>query len=807
METERFLFPKKGNWLNDDWRFTEELPSGEKATAVVWKVRHKTTETYAAVKMLKVNSRNDTGATNQFRRTSRVMLQQLHHPNICGVDEFVDTSRYGPWFRMEFISNGHLLEYCRTMKDSGQQLSPLQLCDLLKPVAEALDFAHNKGVLHSDINQHHLMVHLTRQGVVGVKLIDFGEALVLDQQNHDSDSDWPSSGTPGYISPERLQGKPQCGRSDQYSFAVVVHELFLGYLPNQEKFIAAKQDAAVCSITFNRRDLMAAFRRGLAPYPAGRFDTCCEFLDAVRVALDMDQPISGSLLRSCVGLQKQKTGPVSQQTRFWEQPDFQPRRRHADPRKDCQNLQKVAHSLRQEYQSLQQELGKLEKDPVKVGIVGTRNAGKTSLFAVWNLIRNSLEDAVDLVIADDDTASYLKGISAELLQQGGVRANPYGSPPTFLKMKVTVHDRTWPLITCDFTGEFLNPETNRESEEAAETLKFLREADLIIFLFDPDPGPAKADWKILDHIDRLFHEIPPELVLAVTKIDEHWGAREELGYARFVAIYEELCCRNPLLEKVANKLYHSFCLVGLKIIPISSFGKKLSPRATQTSGLRNLSVDDLKPFQVFSPLAAAFQRRADDVKRLQYRLEQLRRKVLNVMKQLNDVEAAAKERQNQINSLVAEIERAGREIEAVIDSAKKEKSFEILKEYQSSLRPKTKDLRSLGGVEDATKCQPVLDRLNWAVTNFPLLVDECETKELLKFFTDQNKRPIIEFVLFWLMTSHASWSLAHKVAAGVPDAVKDQFNEQYSLYIRRSMRIAGTMILGIVLFFFFLLTR
>jgi hypothetical protein len=400
----------------------------------------------------------------------------------------------------------------------------------------------------------------------------------------------------------------------------------------------------------------------------------------------------------------------------------------------------------------------------------------------------------------------LEGISAELLQQGGLRANPYGNPPQYLRMKVTVHDRTWPLVTCDFTGEFLNSETNRESEEAAETLKFLREADMVIFLYDPDPDPKRIDWKIRDHIDHLFREKPRELVLALTKIDEHWAARDEFGPARFAQIYDELREANPVLDIVATKLHQSFCPGGLKIIPISSFGGKLPEGTKSGSGAQHSLIEQLKPFQVFSPLAAAFQRRADDVKHLQYRLEQLRRKVGRFTKLLDKAKSDAKSMQEKIDVVVEEIKRAGRSIDNAVEHPKASE-FKSLREYEKTLLENFRMLRELYASPELQKYQPIRERLRWAITNFPRLKDEYETKNLLKCLTDNNKRSVIVFVLLWFKTSHASWSLDKKVDAGVPDEVRVQFNEQYGVYLHRSVRIAVTMIAGFVLLFLFLLTR
>jgi serine/threonine protein kinase len=800
--TQRRLKPKVNNWLDESLRLEGLL--GEGAEGTVWKARHKDTGNFYAVKILKSEFHGKPEAREQFRQVFHAVRERLaESPHICRLEELWEESKFGPWFSMEYVDHVHLQQYCREKQDTGRPVSPLQICDLLTPIAQSLDLAHSRNILHCDINQHHLMISLGNQGTATLKLIDFGEALILDLLNSDRDSfAWPSGGTPGYVSPERENGRPQSGRSDQFSFAVVVHELLLGYTPSASAPSSA--DSTISPSAFDQA-LYHVLKRALHHQPELRFPTCVDFLVAVRNAVNADQPLQGSFLKSCIGLQKQHAGPVSVQLNFWEHPDFLAPERLTEPHRIRQKLQEKSDRLQKESESLQRQLDRLLNDPVKVGVVGTRNAGKSSLFAIWSLFRNSSDDGVDLVISDNDTTRYLQVISADLLK-GKLRANHYSEPPQHLQMKVSVHNRTWLVKTCDFTGEFLNSETNLESTQAAETLAFLREAEIILFLFDPDPNPQKLDWKIGDHIDRLFHEIPAELVLALTKIDEHWGSKDIFTQSHFRRIFEELCGRNPVLKLVANKLELSFSKQGLKIIPISSFGKKLPSTGTRPSEPQPLRVEQLDPFQIFSPLAAAFQRRSDQVKRLQYQLEKLSQTNEQLTHHLDVARDAVNKRQNEINVVAADMDRIRSFIAAARDRPI-DKELQVLRNFQTKLPIFCKKLQQLGADVELQQCLALIGQLNKVISEFPRLKEDYKTRNLLKELKDRNECSVLEFLIFWFPTAEVTWALRRKVAAGVPDTVRNQFNEQYSLYIRRSVRIAATVIAAFIIFFLILLSR
>ncbi|HBC61741.1 MAG TPA: hypothetical protein DC058_11050 [Planctomycetaceae bacterium] len=793
--TYRHLPPREGAVLGN-LKLIRQLGAGQEGR--VWKAEHVTRGLPCAVKFLAPQLMQDPAAQNHFVRTFKAIQEKLSDQRqIARMGGLTENSQYGSWYWMEYINHVNLKDFVQERTAIGRPLSRLQICELLLPIAQTLDVAHSRSILHCDVNPRHLMVELKNDGRTLVRLIDFGEAILLDEDDSLGPLQrWPAGGTAGYISPERIQGQQQCGRTDQYSLAIVLAELVLGYSPNPAATPAQVLD------TIDRLPEEAVLRqilmRGLQANAGGRYSSCTELLTAVQAAVSADQPLSGSLLQTYAGLQRQKRGTVTEPPPFWRKPDFLPRARTNDPRRDHQELEELVNQLQAARQELQRQLSRLQEDPVKVGIVGTRNAGKSTLLAVWNLFRNSPRDGVDLVISDDATAAYLKSLAQELLEQGVIRANAYAQPPQYLQLHVTVHGQSWKLTTCDFTGEYLNSETNSESAEAAGTLDFLRQADMIIFLYDPH----EQDPKILDHIDKLFHQTPPELVLALTKIDQHWDSVAEM--TRFPRFYQKLCRDFPTMQQVDSKLSLSFSSSGLRIIPISSFGKRLQPATPKDRTGPQLKVHDLSPYQIFSPLAAAFQRRADNVQHLHLQLEQLQQLEEALQKRLTNASQAAGDRQRRIDGIANELQHRATSVSKMLGEPKPE-VLQSLKKHQERLTELVPILRDLKADQQLQQCVNIIGEVNSAIDEFPFRRRNYVIQNQLKILTEANQQSSWLFLAHWVGMSCTVSRLYREVNIGVDDQLRAAFSQQHGLYIQRSIKLAGVIIGSFVLFFLILL--
>ena len=193
----------------------------------------------------------------------------LNHPNIVTVFDF-DSDSDEAFLVMEYVDGASLA----TVLDAVDgPLDPDEVAAVVAGVAEALDFAHDNGVLHLDIKPENILV--TRDG--RVKVTDFGLAELSSATGHGS----AFGGTPGYMPPEQRTGGAVSERTDTWSFGVLVYECLTGLNP----FVSAGRVAGdenpppsehVDDVSQELDDVVMA---ALAERPAARFPSAGELAD------------------------------------------------------------------------------------------------------------------------------------------------------------------------------------------------------------------------------------------------------------------------------------------------------------------------------------------------------------------------------------------------------------------------------------------------------------------------------------------------------------------------------------------------
>jgi len=195
---------------------------GKGGMGAVYKARQPALDRLIALKILPPQAASSPGFSERFNREARA-LARLNHPNIVTVHEFGQVNGLA-FIIMEFVDGLNL----RQLERSGK-LSPREALQIVPQICEALQFAHDEGIVHRDIKPENILVDKKGR----VKIADFGIAKIVGR---DADPALTETrgiiGTPQYMAPEQVE-KPQevDHRADIFSLGVVFYEMLTGELP------------------------------------------------------------------------------------------------------------------------------------------------------------------------------------------------------------------------------------------------------------------------------------------------------------------------------------------------------------------------------------------------------------------------------------------------------------------------------------------------------------------------------------------------------------------------------------------------
>ena len=274
-----------------DGRYQVERKLGEGGMSIVYLATETGTETQHAIKVLSPSLSKDTTAMTRLRREAE-MAGKLVHPNVCHIECLGQTANGLVYLVMPYLA-GEILS------DRTYRFGQLPLGDVVgfvTEIAAGLQAAHDHQIVHRDLKPENVMIVRRADERDHAVVMDFG--LAKERKAGPELERLTATGivlgTPEFMSPEQLRGKPLDGRSDVYSLALMTFEMLTGKLPfegtSQQELMIARLRSEPTPLRKVRPELKypAAVERvllkGLARDPDQRYGSAPAFAAALAAA-------------------------------------------------------------------------------------------------------------------------------------------------------------------------------------------------------------------------------------------------------------------------------------------------------------------------------------------------------------------------------------------------------------------------------------------------------------------------------------------------------------------------------------------
>jgi serine/threonine-protein kinase len=202
----------------------------------VYRAKHKLLGREVALKVLRPEYAANKRTARRFFSEARA-ANRINHPNIIEITDFVEDAEQ-PFFVMEYLHGQSLSD---VIKGTNGPLPTDRALDIATQTCRALAVAHDGGIVHRDLKPGNIFITTSDSGDELVKLLDFGvakiqqDAYLLSRKEGPGDKSSTHNtqsgallGTPEYMSPEQLGGKPVAASSDLYSLGLVLYEMLAG---------------------------------------------------------------------------------------------------------------------------------------------------------------------------------------------------------------------------------------------------------------------------------------------------------------------------------------------------------------------------------------------------------------------------------------------------------------------------------------------------------------------------------------------------------------------------------------------------
>jgi serine/threonine protein kinase len=271
-----------------DGRYTIEHKIGEGGMSFVYRAIDAVTKQRVAIKVLSPALSSDAKSMARLRREAEVGAR-LTHPNVCHIERLGQTAAGVVYVVMPFIEGEVLAD--RTFRLGRIPLE--EAIPFVTQIAAGLSVAHELGIVHRDLKPENIIISRDADGREYAVVMDFGLAKERRPANEMEKLTATGIvlGTPEFMSPEQLRGKPLDGRSDVYSLALMTFEMLTGKLPfeggSQQELMIARLRTDPTPLRKVRPELKhpaateRVLQRGLARDPDQRYRTAPEFAAAL----------------------------------------------------------------------------------------------------------------------------------------------------------------------------------------------------------------------------------------------------------------------------------------------------------------------------------------------------------------------------------------------------------------------------------------------------------------------------------------------------------------------------------------------
>ncbi|MFK7804045.1 MAG: serine/threonine protein kinase [Anaerolineae bacterium] len=265
---------------------------GKGGMATVYKAVQQPLGRNVALKVLHSHLTAEKLVRERFLLEARA-IASLKHPGIVQVYDY-EASPEISYISMEYIDGGALDQQLEARELDAEHFKPLpvnQVLDIGRDIAEALDYAHQNGIIHRDVKPANILIGTDGRYV----LTDFGIATLLHQNRMTADG--ATSGTPTYIPPEMITGDRGDERSDIYSLGIVMFQLLTGELPfsaeNLYGVLMQHINQPVPSLSdlnpLVDQDVSEIVFKSLAKNANDRYQNGAELAEAIRSVLEIRQ--------------------------------------------------------------------------------------------------------------------------------------------------------------------------------------------------------------------------------------------------------------------------------------------------------------------------------------------------------------------------------------------------------------------------------------------------------------------------------------------------------------------------------------